>query len=211
MSGPGMRDAGAMSATPHPAQPPAPPPADRPVAAAPAPSRVFGWVVLVGALMWMLMVALLVLAFGSAAWATMIGISQVTTPTPDGEQQAREALAVGAATGVGALALAVFSLVLDGVTAVLSLRRLDGRRGDRAVPVIALLAVAVALVLPVLLAGLALLASLVDLTQITAALLWLLVAVLLALAPAARLAQGIAGLVRVITGEPSRPAVGALP
>lgn len=168
-------------------------------------SRGYGWVVLGGAVVWLALVVLVLIAFGSAAWGLLLGIGEVKTPTPDGEQRAGTAMAIGAATGLGALAMLVFSVALDIVTTVLSLRRLDGRRGDRAVPIIALLAVTGALVLPVVLAALALVASLIDLTQVTAALIWVLVLVVMALAPVVRLAQGIAGLVRLGTGELARP------
>src|SRR5699024_9151470 len=48
-------------------------------------------------------------------------------------------------------------------------------------------------------------ASLVELTQVTALLIWLLFMVVLVAAPLIRVGQGVAGVIRLITGEPARP------
>lgn len=172
----------------------------------PETSRGYGWLVLGGVLVWAGLVALLAITFGSLLSSMVLAVGEVKTPSPDGAGRAETAGAVGLATGIGALVMLVFSLLLDLVAAVASIRRLDGRRGDRAVPIIALVSVAISLLLPLVLAVAALLASLVDLSQVTALLIWLLFLVVLVAAPLVRVGQGVAGVVRLITGEPARPA-----
>src|SRR5690625_6196257 len=97
----------------------------------------------------------------------------------------------------------VLSLVLGLAAAVAAVGRLDGRRGDRAVPIITLVSVTISLLLPLALAVAALGASLVELTQVTALLIWLLFMVVLVAAPLIRVGQGVAGVIRLITGERS--------
>src|SRR5699024_11377153 len=98
----------------------------------------------------------------------VLAVCEEMTPTQDGERRAGIAGAVGLATGIGALVMLVLSLVLDLAAAVASIGRLDGRRGDRAVPIITLVSVTISLLLPLALAVAALGASLVELTQVTA-------------------------------------------
>src|SRR5699024_3904151 len=102
-------------------RPPSAPPA-HPVA--PEISRGYGWLVLG--------------AFGALLSSVVRAVGEGKTPTPDGERRAEIAGAVGLATGIGALVMLVLSLVLDLAAAVASIGRLDGRRGDRAVPIITL-------------------------------------------------------------------------
>ena len=187
---------------PHPMQPPQPVPGPPP--AGPT-HRGYGVLVLGGVLVWIGLVALLAISFGSALSSVLIALGEVKTPTDSGARNSSDLWAVGLATGVGALVLLLFSLILDVVMTVASICRLNGRRGDRAVPIIALTSVTVSLVLPVVLLLLAVLASFVDLTQVTALLLWLVVLVVLALSPLVRVVQAVAGLVRIITGEPAPP------
>lgn len=179
-------------------------PAPPPYPAGPGTSRGYGWLVLGGALVWAALVVLAAIAFGSLLSSLLLSLGEVKTPSPDGTWRAETAEAVGLATGIGALVMLVCSLVLDLVAVVASIRRLGGRRGDRAVPIIALVSVGISLVLPILLAVAALAAALVDLTQVTALLVWLLFLVVLVAAPLIRVGQGVAGLVRLITGEPAR-------
>ena len=190
-----------MTMQPSP-RPPSAPPA-HPVA--PEISRGYGWLVLGGALVWAALVALVLIAFGSLLSSLVLAVGEVKTPTPDGERRAEIAGAVGLATGIGALVMLVLSLVLDLAAAVASIGRLDGRRGDRAVPIITLVSVTISLLLPLALAVAALGASLVELTQVTALLIWLLFMVVLVAAPLIRVGQCVAGVIRLITGEPARP------
>src|SRR5690625_536189 len=198
-----------MQKHPPPPQPVRPGPPSHP--SAPRTSRGYGWLVLGGALVWAALVTLAIIASGSGLWSILLAIGEVKTPTPDGAQRARTAATMGLAAGIGALLLLLCSLILDLIAAVASIRRLDGRRGDRAVPIITLAAVTIGVVLPVILFAAALASPVLEHSQLTALLIRLLLLVVLIAAPLARLVQGMAGIIRLITGEPAEPAEPALP
>lgn len=166
--------------------------------------RGYGALVLGSVLAWIGLVALLVLSVGSALGSALFAVGEVKTPTDSGLERSSDLLAVGLATGIGALVLLLISLVLDVVMTVASIRRLSGRHGERAAPVIALISVTISLVTPLVLVVLAVLASFVDLTQIAALLIWLALLVALGLTPLVRVVQAAAGIACLITGEPPR-------
>lgn len=165
--------------------------------------RGFGVLLLVDAVLWTGLVVLAAVALWSQAWASITGFSGVFTPETDVEG-IRQALATATvATILGAVCGAA-TLVLGVMISVGSVRRLAGGRGPRTVPLIVLVSMVLSVLLPALLIGVVWLAGAVELVRWPA--LWMVVVLVLALpvAAAARLAQAIAGIVTIVTGEPVR-------
>lgn len=166
----------------------------------PPMKRGYGALLMVDALCWL---ASSVLAGMSAVWGVLM-LLRTTADQLDPQDYSDSVDSLGAtslAMLLGAGALIVIGVGLDVWMAVASARRLRGDRGDWVIPIIALVAVGLGVVAPALLAVLAVFMAFVDLTQITGILLWCVVALLLAIGPLLRLTQGVAGLVRVATGE----------
>ena len=106
------------------------------------------------------------------------------------------------ALAVATVVLLVITLVLDTMVAVTSLRRLDGSRGARSVPLLVLGAVALTTGLPLLVAIASLASILVDPTLTTALIAISLLTVLwLLVAPAIRFTQLGYGILVLTRGE----------
>lgn len=172
--------------------------------------RSYGILCMLDAVCWALAVALLLVGGVTGVIAALIGASEALTPSPTGERDGRIAVGALIAAVVGAVALSLLTVVLDMVVSVMSLRRLDGSRGPRATPILSLVGVGISTALPLVLCGLALAAGALEFSQFAAALWWMLLGTVLALAPCARLAQLIGGLLSAATASRSA-SVGTLP
>ena len=138
---------------------------------------------------------LLVLVLAPCARPVLLGASEALTPSPDGPQDGRVVTGVMIGSMVGAVALALITLVLDAVVAVCSVGRLRAGRGRAPVSILALVGVGAGTVLPLALGALAVGAHGAELSRVAGTLGWLLAAELLVLAPCARLGQMIGGIV----------------
>ena len=188
-------------------QPPSPAgsPAAQPV---PAPGRAYGTMVLLASLggalfllILMVVVAAALLWLSGALLLAMTGGQELLPPSVP--------TVLWAALAVTAAAL-LLSIALDAVVTVQSLRRMDGTRGDRAVPVINLIAVLLATVLPLLLAGLLAIGFLIPSQTMVSVLTAVLMMLLAAAAPTARIAQFVTGILVLLPGRPDSPSVGSV-
>lgn len=190
------------------------PPSSQPGLPSPQPGptlrRGYGLTVLLAALAGALFL-LIALLVASASLLWLAALLMVTIPGGDpGLMPTIPPALLGAVAAVTVASL-LLSVALDGVVTVRSVRRLDGRRGERAVPIISLVATALATVLPLLLGALLAVAMLASLEAMISVLTYALVTVLSVLAPTARLAQLVAGILRLRAGEPDPSAVPPLP
>lgn len=173
--------------------------------------RRYGILCLVAPVCWTLTIVLVLLSAAAGLFAALLGVSQVLTPSPTGEQDVQSALAVLTAFAVGSAALALVTLVLDVIVTVMSLRRIVGTSRDRAVPVLSLLAIGVSTAVPALLIGLALTAGALEQQDLATGAWWLLGVIVLALAPWTRAAQLIGGIVETASPASRPPDVARLP
>lgn len=175
------------------------------------PHRRYGILCLLAAACWALTVVMVVVGLLVGVYSAFLGASAVLTPSPSDERDGQLAFGVLIAVTVGAAALAVLTLVLDAVVGVMSMRRIGGRAHSAAVPVISLVAVAVSTVVPVLITTLALTAGALELQQAAVGAWWLLAGTLVLLAPWARTAQLIGGIIETASPRSQPPDVGPLP
>lgn len=176
-------------------------------------SRRYGILCLLVAVCWTLTVATVVVGVVVGIYSALLGVSTVLTPSPSDEQNVRFTAGVLMTVVVGAVALALLTMVLDAVVAVMSIRRIGGREQPSVVPAISLVAAVVSTVVPVLLIALALAAGALEQQEVASGAWWLLAGTIVALAPWTRAAQLIGGIIETAT-SPARarpPGVGPLP
>ena len=154
------------------------------------------------ALCWIVMVTLALTGAASALVALVLEHDIIEPSTGSDDSALGTWTSASDALGVATLVLLVITLVLDTMVAVTSLRRLDGSRGARSVPLLVLGAVALTTGLPLLVAIASLASILVDPTLTTALIATSLFAVLwLLIAPAVRFAQLGYGILVLTHGE----------
>ena len=154
------------------------------------------------ALGWIVMVTLTLIGAASALAALVLEHDIIEPSTGSDDSALGTWTSASDALAAAALVLLVITLVLDTMVAVASLRRLDGSRGGRSVPLLVLGAVTLTTGLPLLVAIASLASILVDPTLTTALIATSLVAVLwLLVAPAMRFAQLGYGILVLTHGE----------
>jgi len=174
-------------------------------------TRALGISMIVAAVCWTLAILLVVVTVVAFGGALASGLNAVFTPTPHDERDGVVATTAMLVAAFGAVAALLLTVVLDVVTAVMAMRRLDGEGTPRTVAVLALVAVGIVTVVPLLLGALAALAHVLDLPHLAAALSWLLAGCLLVLAPWARLGEFVGGIVELAHGHVEDSDVGPLP
>lgn len=175
--------------------------------------RRYGILCLLAAACWTFTVAMVVVGLVIGIYSAFLGVSTVLTPSPSDAQDVQFTRIVLVTVVVGAAALALLTMVLDAVVTVMSMRRIGGREYPAVVPVISLVAVVASTVVPVLITALALTAGTLELREVAAWAWWLLAGTIVVIAPWARTAQLIGGIVETATASArSRPPdVGPLP
>ena len=182
--------------------PPAPPPAPRPAPAphpAPPLRRGYGLMVLLASLAGALFLLLLLILTAAALLALSVALMAVMTGAGEIVPENVPAV-VWVALAVCGVALLV-SIALDAVVTVQSARRLDGRHGDRAVPIINLIAVLLATAAPLLLAVLLTIGFLIPSEALLSVATVALMTALSVAAPTARIAQFVTGILLLRSGE----------
>lgn len=173
-----------------------PPPAPRP---APALRRGYGLMVLLaslaGALFLLILLILVTVALLVLAGVVMAGMTGAAELIPENAP-----VVVWVALAVCGVSLLV-SIALDAVVTVQSARRLDGRHGDRAVPLINLIAVLLATAAPLLLAVLLTIGFLIPSEALVSVATVALMTALSVAAPTARIAQFVTGILLLRSGE----------
>lgn len=180
-------------------QPPPPAPPSSPHLA-PALRRGYGLMVLLASLAGALFLAILLILIAAALLALSVALMAVMTGA--GEIVPEDVPGVvWVALAVCGAALLV-SIALDAVVTVQSARRLDGRHGDRAVPIINLIAVLLATVAPLLLAAVLTIGFLIPSEAVLSVATVALMTALSVAAPTARIAQFVTGILLLRSGEP---------
>lgn len=172
-------------------------------AAPPAPTlgRGYGVMVLLASLAGALFLLILLVVVAAALLWLSAAVMFLMTGAEELVPQTMPAVA-WAALAVTAVSL-LASIVLDAVVTVQSARRMDGMRGDRAVPVINLIAVLLATAAPLLLAVLLAIGFLIPSEMMVSALTVALMMLLGVAAPTARIAQFVTGILVLRSGEQS--------